>query len=42
MPQAFRKGLAEREREYAIKDAMIMATTLALAAQSKGYFDMLY
>jgi nitroreductase len=29
--------LAEREREYAIKDAMIMATTLALAAQSKGY-----
>jgi nitroreductase len=33
----FQKGLAEREREYAIKDAMIMATTLALAAQSKGY-----
>jgi len=34
---SFQKGLAEREREYAIKDAMIMATTLALAAQSKGY-----
>jgi hypothetical protein len=32
----FQKGLAEKEREYAIKDAMIMATTLALAAQSKG------
>ena len=33
----FQKGLGEKEREYAIKDAMIMATTLALAAQSKGY-----
>ena len=33
----FQKGLADKEREYAIKDAMIMATTLALAAQSKGY-----
>lgn len=33
----FQKGLGNKEREYAIKDAMIMATTLALAAQSKGY-----
>jgi len=33
----FQKGLGEKEREYAIKDAMIMATTLAIAAQSKGY-----
>lgn len=33
----FQKGLGDKEREYAIKDAMIMATTLALAAQSKGY-----
>jgi len=33
----FQKGLGEKEREYAIKDAMIMATTLALVAQSKGY-----
>ena len=33
----FQKGLGEKEREYAIKDAMIMATTLALAAQEKGY-----
>lgn len=33
----FQKGLGEKEREYAIKDAMIMATTLALAAQAKGY-----
>jgi len=33
----FQKGLGEREREYAIKDAMIMATTLALAAQERGY-----
>jgi len=33
----FQKGLGDKEREYAIKDAIIMATTLALAAQSKGY-----
>lgn len=33
----FQKGLGDKEREYAIKDAMIMATTLALAAQGKGY-----
>ena len=33
----FQKALGEREREYAIKDAMIMATTLAIAAESKGY-----
>jgi nitroreductase len=33
----FQKGLGNKEREYAIKDAIIMATTLALAAQSKGY-----
>ena len=33
----FQKGLGDKEREYAIKDAMIMATTLALAAQAKGY-----
>ena len=33
----FQKGLGEKQREYAIKDAMIMATTLAIAAQSKGY-----
>lgn len=32
----FQKGLGDREREYAIKDAMIMATTLAIAAESKG------
>ena len=33
----FQKGLGDKEREYAIKDAIIMATTLALAAQSIGY-----
>lgn len=33
----FQKGLGDKEREYAIKDALIMATTLALAAQAKGY-----
>lgn len=33
----YQNRLAEREREYAMKDAMIMATTLALAAESKGY-----
>ena len=33
----FQKGLGDKEREYAIKDAMIMATTLAIAAESKGY-----
>ena len=33
----FQKGLGDKEREYAIKDAIIMATTLALVAQSKGY-----
>ncbi|MCX6934629.1 MAG: nitroreductase family protein [Verrucomicrobia bacterium] len=33
----FQRALGEREREYAIKDAMIMATTLAIAAQAKGY-----
>ena len=33
----FQKGLGEKEREYAIKDAMIMATTLAIAAESKGF-----
>ena len=32
----FQKNLGEKEREYALKDAMIMATTLALAAESKG------
>lgn len=32
----FQNRLAEKEREYALKDAMIMATTLALAAESKG------
>ena len=33
----FQKGLGEKEREYAVKDAMIMATTLAIAAESKGF-----
>ena len=33
----FQNRLAEKEREYALKDAMIMATTLALAAESKGF-----
>jgi nitroreductase len=33
----YQNRLAEKEREYAMKDAMIMATTLALAAESKGY-----
>jgi len=32
----FQNRLGEKEREYALKDAMIMATTLALAAESKG------
>ena len=32
----FQKGLGEKEREYAIKDAMIAATHLALAAESLG------
>lgn len=34
---SYQNRLAEKEREYAMKDAMIMATTLALAAESKGY-----
>lgn len=33
----YQNRLAGKEREYAMKDAMIMATTLALAAESKGY-----
>ena len=33
----FQNNLGEKEREYALKDAMIMATTLALAAESKGF-----
>ena len=32
----FQKNLGEKEREYALKDAMIMATTLALAAEARG------
>ena len=32
----FQAGLAEKQREYAIKDAMIAATHLALAAESLG------
>lgn len=32
----FQSGLAEKEREYAIKDAMISATHAALAAESFG------
>lgn len=32
----FQEGLGERKREYAIKDAMIAATHLMLAAQSFG------
>jgi nitroreductase len=32
----FQYGLAEKEREYAIKDAMIAATHCALAAESLG------
>ena len=32
----FQEGLGEKQREYAMKDAMIMATTLAIAAESKG------
>jgi nitroreductase len=33
----FQKNLGEKEREYALKDAMIMATTLALAAEARGF-----
>jgi len=33
----FQDSLGEKQREYAMKDAIIMATTLALAAESKGY-----
>ena len=33
---AFQNGLAEKAREYAIKDAMIAATQLALAAEGYG------
>jgi nitroreductase len=33
---AFQNGLGAKEREYAIKDAMIAATHLALAAESLG------
>jgi len=33
----YQDSLGEKQREYAMKDAMIMATTLALAAESKGY-----
>ena len=33
----FQNRLGEKEREYALKDAMIMATTLALAVESKGF-----
>ena len=32
----FQDGLGEKQREYAIKDAMIAATHLALAAESMG------
>jgi nitroreductase len=32
----FQDGLGEKQREYAIKDAMIAATHLALAAESHG------
>ena len=32
----FQKNLGEKEREYALKDAMIMAATLALAAEARG------
>lgn len=32
----FQDSLGEKQREYAIKDAIIMATTLAIAAESKG------
>lgn len=32
----FQEGLAEKQREYAIKDAMIAATHCALAAESLG------
>jgi nitroreductase len=32
----FQNGLGEKQREYAIKDAMIAATHLALAAESLG------
>ncbi len=35
VPQ-FQNGLGEKEREYAIKDAMIAATHLTLAAESLG------
>ena len=33
----FQDSLGEKKREYAMKDAIIMATTLALAAESKGF-----
>lgn len=33
----FQNSLGEKQREYAMKDAIIMATTLALAAESKGF-----
>ena len=33
----FQDSLGEKQREYAMKDAIIMATTLALAAESKGF-----
>ena len=32
----FQEGLAEKQREYAVKDALIAATHLALAAESLG------
>lgn len=32
----FQDGLGEKQREYAMKDAIIMATTLVIAAESKG------
>jgi nitroreductase len=32
----FQDSLGEKQREYAMKDAIIMATTLAIAAESKG------
>jgi nitroreductase len=36
MAPGFQNGLGEKQREYAIKDAMITATTTALLAESYG------